>query len=281
MPCISRVDWIARQISDFHRTVHITTGRARADGKVKFRFILHSPETPTYDVFVKQCLLMQIQAIRQLVVGGVAVDRGHKFSDGHSEVAIWISQSPLSTSYSNSVPRNTATSSLDPSLVPAPAPATRDTDSHATPDAGSNFLPITTASYTSDTSPTDAQANASSDTVASDDSAPLEDAVAKFDSQLSETLVDLLDSQQDSVASLFARLGVDISNREVLPIFFQTGPRQQVELALRKLMVAFVVSHPGLQTVAGYERFLPLLDEVLETHIPIMTDHLLSSIGIV
>ena len=93
MPVLSRIDWIARQI-DYGRIAHVVVGQARDPSKVKFRIVLQPPGMGAVDDFAKQVLLHTMQQLRVMVLRHSAVDRGHKFSDGRTEVGLWISQVP-------------------------------------------------------------------------------------------------------------------------------------------------------------------------------------------
>mmetsp|Transcript_48358 Transcript_48358/g.96139 ORF Transcript_48358/g.96139 Transcript_48358/m.96139 type:complete len:249 (-) Transcript_48358:108-854(-) len=90
MPVLQRIDWLSSQLAGHGRAMHIAVGPAKASGLLKFRIVLHSANEQLAPGFVRQNLLQQLHSIRDLAVENVAVDRGHKFSAGHSEVGIWI-----------------------------------------------------------------------------------------------------------------------------------------------------------------------------------------------
>ena len=77
---------------------HICIGGARDAGKLKVRIVLQAPSDGAIDPAACVGLCGALAFVRHMVSGGVAVDRGHKQSNGLSEVAIWISPPPLGSS---------------------------------------------------------------------------------------------------------------------------------------------------------------------------------------
>ena len=97
MPILSRLDWISKQV-DMGRCVHIHVGRAFDVNKSKIRFVLPSPASATINVATAFVVKELISSIRRMCsTDGVScMDRGHKHSDGTSEVSIWLRRSQSS-----------------------------------------------------------------------------------------------------------------------------------------------------------------------------------------
>eukprot|EP00928_Gymnodinium_smaydae_P065326 TRINITY_DN4848_c0_g1_i1.p1 TRINITY_DN4848_c0_g1~~TRINITY_DN4848_c0_g1_i1.p1 ORF type:complete len:352 (+),score=30.34 TRINITY_DN4848_c0_g1_i1:65-1120(+) len=88
MPIACRLDWVANEILN-GRDAHIAFGSARDAGKLKVKIVLF----PTYDLppIVRDSLIMTINFVRAFLDNGfIVVDRGHKHSNGVSDIAIWI-----------------------------------------------------------------------------------------------------------------------------------------------------------------------------------------------
>ena len=90
MPVLARLDWVAKQITDYGRAVHLVVGKAANPGILKVRIILHAPEDSSLSPFVSDVMLSQLKWIRQLCSAHLAADKGHKHTNGISEVGIWI-----------------------------------------------------------------------------------------------------------------------------------------------------------------------------------------------
>lgn len=93
MPVIARIDWIHRQLQ-YGRVLHIVMSQGADIDKVKVKIVLHAPDSGTTSVFVREHLMNQLSYVRYLASNNVATDRGHKHSNGVSEVAIWVGQPP-------------------------------------------------------------------------------------------------------------------------------------------------------------------------------------------
>ena len=87
MPVVSRIDWVTRQL-DMGRRCHIMMGPARDEGKFKARVLLHPPNEGAIDVAARTGLESALATLRDLVNRFPSVDRGHKCSNGLSEVCI-------------------------------------------------------------------------------------------------------------------------------------------------------------------------------------------------
>ena len=57
---------------------------------MKLRIVLHEPSQGTTSVFVQESILAQLRLIRKLAADNSAMDRGHRHSNGMSEICIWI-----------------------------------------------------------------------------------------------------------------------------------------------------------------------------------------------
>ena len=90
MPVVARLDWIARQIQ-MGRRAHFAVGEARDSGKWKIKVCLRPPEEGSTDIAASAGLLALVIHLRHQVVHWVAVDRGHRYSSGVSEISIWLS----------------------------------------------------------------------------------------------------------------------------------------------------------------------------------------------
>eukprot|EP00928_Gymnodinium_smaydae_P100736 TRINITY_DN9950_c1_g2_i1.p1 TRINITY_DN9950_c1_g2~~TRINITY_DN9950_c1_g2_i1.p1 ORF type:complete len:342 (+),score=16.84 TRINITY_DN9950_c1_g2_i1:60-1085(+) len=97
MPIASRLDWIARQIWD-GRDAHIAIGSARDDGKLKVKVLLFA--SSNLHPLVRDSLLTTVQYLKAMFENGLVVmDRGHKHSNGISEINIWahrVDSGPMS-----------------------------------------------------------------------------------------------------------------------------------------------------------------------------------------
>ena len=89
MPVFARLSWIERQLQE-NRRCHIVDGCALRPGTIKVKVVLDPPGQVLGGEFVKQHLIQQVRRLQQLVRQYVATDRGHKHSDGRSEIGIWI-----------------------------------------------------------------------------------------------------------------------------------------------------------------------------------------------
>ena len=73
------------------RMACLSFGAAQDSSKVKVKVVLAPASGGANAPFVAESLLAHLQSIRQVAIRGVAVDRGHRHSDGSAEVRIWIS----------------------------------------------------------------------------------------------------------------------------------------------------------------------------------------------
>ena len=76
MPCVARIDWVLRQVQ-YGRLLHIATGRANDQDKVKFKLILLEPNAGGLSEFVKDTLTARLQHLRMLAQRSCSIDRGH------------------------------------------------------------------------------------------------------------------------------------------------------------------------------------------------------------
>ena len=90
MPVVSRIDWITRQIA-MGRRVHIHFGRLDRDDRAKIEVILDSASSGQISPIVATSVQCALASVTQLAQNFPATDRGHKHSNGVSEISIWIS----------------------------------------------------------------------------------------------------------------------------------------------------------------------------------------------
>jgi len=88
MPILARLDWIERQLAE-GRHAFFTIGSAMDKSKIKIKVVLKplandGTDGPCGD------LRHTLDFIRNLALNGVAMDRGHRHSDGTAVVNIWI-----------------------------------------------------------------------------------------------------------------------------------------------------------------------------------------------
>ena len=90
MPILSRLDWITRQM-EMGRKAHIVVGQALDPNKLKVKIVLDPPSAGAISPSTCFGVTSVINWIRSLALTAVTMDRGHKHSNGMSEVAIWFS----------------------------------------------------------------------------------------------------------------------------------------------------------------------------------------------
>ena len=90
MPVVSRIDWIARQIA-MGRRVHIHFGRSDRDDRAKIKVIMDAASSGPISPIVATSVQCALASVRQLAQNFPSTDRGHKHSNGVSEISIWIS----------------------------------------------------------------------------------------------------------------------------------------------------------------------------------------------
>jgi len=89
MPVVSRLDWICKQL-EMGRKGHLTLGQARDTGKLKVKVILQPANAGAIDAAVSHGLTTLLSFVRIMLVEHVAMDRGHKHSNGTTEICFWI-----------------------------------------------------------------------------------------------------------------------------------------------------------------------------------------------
>ena len=89
MPLLARIDWVHQQV-ELGRKCHITIGGAGDEGKMKVRIVLHAATEGQIDQAAKFGVHSALSLVRNFVAAYSAMDRGHKHSNGMSEIAIWI-----------------------------------------------------------------------------------------------------------------------------------------------------------------------------------------------
>ncbi len=94
MPVVGRIDWIGRQVA-MGRMCYISVGSAADPGKFKAKLVLAKATDGAIDAVASYALQSVLGWLRMLATNLVAVDRGHKHSNGCSEVAIWFSALPI------------------------------------------------------------------------------------------------------------------------------------------------------------------------------------------
>ena len=91
MVVLARLQWLRRQLhSGLPITAHFSHNSKTSKDKVTFKVGSVKSASPTCSVL----LAAAIDAIASCVHGSVVVDRGHKFSDGSSEVSFWLVPAP-------------------------------------------------------------------------------------------------------------------------------------------------------------------------------------------
>eukprot|EP00928_Gymnodinium_smaydae_P055972 TRINITY_DN39431_c1_g1_i1.p1 TRINITY_DN39431_c1_g1~~TRINITY_DN39431_c1_g1_i1.p1 ORF type:complete len:358 (+),score=37.34 TRINITY_DN39431_c1_g1_i1:70-1143(+) len=106
MPIASRLDWIEREILN-GRDAHVAFGPARENGKLKVKILLFA--SFGLHSLVRDSLLTTIHYVRALLHDGlIVVDRGHKHSNGTTEIGIWLNRvaNDSSVLVSSDQPRN-------------------------------------------------------------------------------------------------------------------------------------------------------------------------------
>ena len=94
MPVAARIDWICKQL-EYDRLMHFVSSQANDTENIKFKIVLHPhADAGTTSEFVREQLKTQLLCLRQLVGTYVAIDRGHKHSDGRSKISIVVSWLP-------------------------------------------------------------------------------------------------------------------------------------------------------------------------------------------
>ena len=89
MPVIARIDWICSQLH-MGRRVHVSYGAAQDPTVVKVKITLASPASGEASPVLKVLMGSTLLHLRELVSANVAVDRGHRHSNGSAIVSIWI-----------------------------------------------------------------------------------------------------------------------------------------------------------------------------------------------
>ena len=90
MPVLERVDWILRCLAT--RKVRIHMGQAADSRKFKIKVFITPLHQGALDAPVQAALAATLRHLRVQVQQGLSVDRGHKHTDGHSKVNIWVSR---------------------------------------------------------------------------------------------------------------------------------------------------------------------------------------------
>ena len=90
MPLVARLDWVLHQLR-MGRRGHISIGSARDGNKYKIKISLEPADAGVIDPAVLFAVTKILGTVRDMVQHGVATDRGHKHSSGHSEICIWVS----------------------------------------------------------------------------------------------------------------------------------------------------------------------------------------------
>ena len=117
MVVAARIAWIMRQV-DLRRKVHIAFGGANDNGKAKVKITVQQSNAGHADHVAASMVRSVLEHLQTSLVSFVAVDRGHRFSNGVSEVSIWLAPIPSKSATPNmsrwsrdaphpsSVPRN-------------------------------------------------------------------------------------------------------------------------------------------------------------------------------
>eukprot|EP00747_Dinoflagellata_sp_TGD_P183550 gnl/TRDRNA2_/TRDRNA2_38496_c0_seq1.p1 gnl/TRDRNA2_/TRDRNA2_38496_c0~~gnl/TRDRNA2_/TRDRNA2_38496_c0_seq1.p1 ORF type:complete len:270 (-),score=5.56 gnl/TRDRNA2_/TRDRNA2_38496_c0_seq1:244-1053(-) len=121
MPVVSRIDWILRQLASGRRG-RLSIGAAHDRHKVKLHVTLEPPGNGAIDPIICTTLTATLREIRALAISEVAVDRGHRYSDGTSVIAIWMHRPSDNNLLSSRSPPPPAAQEVDesPSHLSAP-----------------------------------------------------------------------------------------------------------------------------------------------------------------
>ena len=111
MPIVERLDWIGRQTA-MGRSLHMSIGAARDEGKLKVKFTLAPPSQGRYDPVVANSLNLVIQRLRGMAQEFEAMDRGHRHSDGTSVVSVWMRPTSGCLLYTSPSPRDATLSRM-------------------------------------------------------------------------------------------------------------------------------------------------------------------------
>ena len=85
-------------------------------------------------------------------------------------------------------------------------------------------------------------------------------------------------THREQFETYFARLGVDVSIPQVRAHFYEPMPRQQFDNAVRTLTRDVLSSDRSFEKLLQYEKFMPLLIEVLDEKIPEMIAVMIGSV---
>ena len=118
MPVIARLAWIHDELTS-GRSAHISIGPARDDGKIKYKITFFS--SFNLHPAVRDSLLAVVMNIQQLILQNyIVVDRGHKHSNGVSEIGSWAHPALLRAQAVPFVPESSSLVStiISPEVVP-------------------------------------------------------------------------------------------------------------------------------------------------------------------
>ena len=89
MTVVARIDWIKRQII-MGRRAHLSIGQAQDASKAKYKITLDPAVAGLIPQPGQQAICLALDQLRCIVVQNSATDRGHKHSNGSTEVIIWV-----------------------------------------------------------------------------------------------------------------------------------------------------------------------------------------------
>lgn len=96
MPVVARVDWMKSQVL-MGRMAHISISCAQDTSKVKYKIVLDDVQAGQIPFSTMQAISIMLDQLRMVVVCNPSVDRGHRYSNGKTEIAIWVQFLPSAT----------------------------------------------------------------------------------------------------------------------------------------------------------------------------------------
>ncbi|CAK0821258.1 unnamed protein product [Prorocentrum cordatum] len=91
----ARLRWLRDQVVA-GAAAHLTFGAAAIEGRGKVKVVL-DPARPRTSPTARAVLLSALTALEEQAGNAVVVDRGHRFSDGRTEVCFWLSARPAAS----------------------------------------------------------------------------------------------------------------------------------------------------------------------------------------
>ena len=99
MVVLERIAYIHKKVHEGY-VVHVAVSSAAQHGRAKIKIIISGQDGCT-SAITRATIGAVLGSIAELVKRNVAVDRGHKHSDGSTEVSIWVSLGEYLTPFSS------------------------------------------------------------------------------------------------------------------------------------------------------------------------------------